>query len=63
MASLRQSFELSSFNGTPEKVLVIDDVATFGDTFLVAKEKILARLPWVGGEITYIYTRLPNWWR
>lgn len=43
--SLRDAFELTRFTRKPKKLLVVDDVATLGDTLLVAREKILQEIP------------------
>ena len=45
VATLHGSFELTPWAGKPRNVLIVDDVATFGDTFLVAREKVLDKAP------------------
>lgn len=42
LEQLRQSFELVALPRHASRVLILDDVATFGDTLLVAMEKVRA---------------------
>lgn len=42
---LLQSFELTSLPDGASEVLIVDDVATFGDTLHVASMKVLERIP------------------
>ncbi len=42
---LTRSFELTSLPGSSSQVLIVDDVATFGDTLHVAEQKVLTRHP------------------
>lgn len=45
MELLAQSFELNSLPGSAAEVLIIDDVATYGDTLHVAAQKVLVQSP------------------
>jgi len=45
LAVLSASFELTSLPKTAERILIIDDVATSGDTLFVAGEKVRAVAP------------------
>jgi hypoxanthine phosphoribosyltransferase len=43
--ALRRTFELTSLPEDASRVLIVDDVATYGDTLHVADQKVRARLP------------------
>lgn len=43
--ALRSSFELTSLPDDASEVLIVDDVATYGDTLHVAAQKVRAQLP------------------
>lgn len=45
MELLSQSFELTSLPGSASEVLIMDDVATYGDTLHVAAQKVLTQNP------------------
>lgn len=45
MLALQSTFELTSLPQTASQVLVVDDVATYGDTLFMAREKVRAAAP------------------
>jgi hypoxanthine phosphoribosyltransferase len=45
LAELDGAFELSTLGQNTSKVLIIDDVATFGDTLAMARKKVIQQAP------------------